>query len=147
MDFHVKLYEKSPVKRAFLDEISRKLSINVEVNGNIYNHLRDSWCASTSGRTVKRNQTDRKSSQAPFMRRVLPCTTTTHPTLQFRPCFLRSRYCSRAMRLVPPSAHGMSFRLDEGVHMSHCHEVRHASRVLHWIHVLRGRTVSPLFFH
>ena len=38
-DFHVKLYEKSPVKRAFLDEISRKLSINVEVNGNIYNQF------------------------------------------------------------------------------------------------------------
>ena len=38
-DFHVKLYEKSPVKRAFLDEISRKLSINVEVNGNIYNQI------------------------------------------------------------------------------------------------------------
>ena len=26
-DFHVKLYEKSPVKRAFLDYISKKLSI------------------------------------------------------------------------------------------------------------------------
>ena len=38
-NFHVKLYEKSPVKRAFLDEISRKLSINVEVNGNIYNQI------------------------------------------------------------------------------------------------------------
>ena len=38
-DFHVKLYEKSPVKRAFLDEISSKLSINVQVNGNIYNQI------------------------------------------------------------------------------------------------------------
>ena len=29
-DFHVKLYEKSPVKRAFLEQISNKLSINVQ---------------------------------------------------------------------------------------------------------------------
>ena len=36
-DFHVKLYEKSPVKRAFLDQISKKLSINTQVYGNIYN--------------------------------------------------------------------------------------------------------------
>tara|TARA_B100001063_G_scaffold185406_1_gene175167 strand:- start:411 stop:1025 length:615 start_codon:yes stop_codon:yes gene_type:complete len=35
-DFHVKLYEKSPVKRAFLMEISKKLSINVEIYGNVY---------------------------------------------------------------------------------------------------------------
>ena len=35
-DFHVKLYEKSPVKRAFLKEIRSKLSVNVEVKGNIY---------------------------------------------------------------------------------------------------------------
>ena len=36
-DFHVKLYEKSPVKRAFLDQISKKLSINTQIYGNIYN--------------------------------------------------------------------------------------------------------------
>ena len=35
-DFHVKLFEKSPVKRAFLQEISNILSINVEIKGNIY---------------------------------------------------------------------------------------------------------------
>ena len=35
-DFHVKLYEKSPVKRAFLQEISNKLSVKVEIKGNVY---------------------------------------------------------------------------------------------------------------
>ena len=35
-DFHVKLFEKSPVKRAFLNQISEKLSINVEIFGNVY---------------------------------------------------------------------------------------------------------------
>ena len=34
--FHVKLYEKSPVKRAFLKQISDKLSLNVQIFGNIY---------------------------------------------------------------------------------------------------------------
>ena len=41
-DFHVKLYEKSPVKRAFLKEISNKLSIKVEIKGNIYEETLDS---------------------------------------------------------------------------------------------------------
>ena len=41
-DFHVKLYEKSPVKRAFLKEISNKLSIKVEIKGNIYEEIVDS---------------------------------------------------------------------------------------------------------
>ena len=36
-DFHVKLYEKSPVKRAFLRHISDRLSLKIEVCGNIYN--------------------------------------------------------------------------------------------------------------
>jgi 16S rRNA (guanine527-N7)-methyltransferase len=40
-DFHVKLYEKSPVKRAFLESISKKLSINVEILGNIYEDFVD----------------------------------------------------------------------------------------------------------
>ncbi|MDC0477375.1 16S rRNA (guanine(527)-N(7))-methyltransferase RsmG [Pelagibacteraceae bacterium] len=40
--FHVKLYEKSPVKRAFLKEISNKLSINVEIKGNIYEEIVES---------------------------------------------------------------------------------------------------------
>jgi 16S rRNA (guanine527-N7)-methyltransferase len=37
--FHVKLYEKSPVKRAFLENIISKLSINVSVFGNIYDEV------------------------------------------------------------------------------------------------------------
>ena len=41
-DFHVKLYEKSPVKRAFLVEISKKLSIKMEIYGNIYEEPIDS---------------------------------------------------------------------------------------------------------
>jgi len=35
-DFHVKLYEKSPVKRAFLKEISDRLSLKTEILGNVY---------------------------------------------------------------------------------------------------------------
>jgi len=34
-DFHVKLYEKSPVKRAFLKDISEKLSLKIEIHGNV----------------------------------------------------------------------------------------------------------------
>ena len=41
-DFHVKLYEKSPVKRAFLKKISKKLSINVQIYGNVYEELVES---------------------------------------------------------------------------------------------------------
>ena len=41
-DFHVKLYEKSPVKRAFLKDISNKLSIKVEIFGNVYEDFIDS---------------------------------------------------------------------------------------------------------
>jgi 16S rRNA (guanine527-N7)-methyltransferase len=41
-DFHVKLYEKSPVKRAFLEEISKRLSIKVSIKGNIYEEALDS---------------------------------------------------------------------------------------------------------
>ena len=40
-DFHVKLYEKSPVKRAFLKEISKRLSIRVDVKGDIYDEIVD----------------------------------------------------------------------------------------------------------
>ena len=40
-DFHVKLYEKSPVKRAFLEEISKRLSIRVEIKGDIYDEIVD----------------------------------------------------------------------------------------------------------
>ena len=40
-NFHVKLYEKSPVKRAFLMDISKKLSINVEICGNVYQDFID----------------------------------------------------------------------------------------------------------
>ena len=40
-DFHVKLYEKSPVKRAFLKDISKKLSINVEIFSDVYQDFVD----------------------------------------------------------------------------------------------------------
>tara|TARA_X000001036_G_scaffold398194_1_gene400909 strand:+ start:99 stop:713 length:615 start_codon:yes stop_codon:yes gene_type:complete len=40
-DFHVKLYEKSPVKRDFLEEISKRLSIKVEIKGNVYKEIVD----------------------------------------------------------------------------------------------------------
>lgn len=40
--FHVKLFEKSSVKRAFLKDIQRKLSINVKIFGNIYDEFNDS---------------------------------------------------------------------------------------------------------
>ena len=40
-DFHVKLYEKSPVKRAFLMDISKKLSINVEILSDVYQDFID----------------------------------------------------------------------------------------------------------
>jgi len=39
--FHVKLYEKSPVKRAFLKSLSDKLSIKVEILGNVYENCID----------------------------------------------------------------------------------------------------------
>ena len=35
-NFHVKLYDKSPVKRAFLEKISKILPIEVAIKGNIY---------------------------------------------------------------------------------------------------------------
>ena len=37
----MKLFEKSTVKRAFLNEISNKLSIKVEIKGNIYEEIVD----------------------------------------------------------------------------------------------------------
>ena len=37
-DFHVKLYEKSPVKRAFLRDISDRLTLKIEILGNIYDY-------------------------------------------------------------------------------------------------------------
>ena len=40
-DFEVKLYEKSPVKRTFLEEISKRLSIKVEIKGNVYEEIVD----------------------------------------------------------------------------------------------------------
>ena len=41
-NFHVKLYEKSPVKRAFLRNICDKLSLKVEILGNVYANSIDS---------------------------------------------------------------------------------------------------------
>ena len=40
-DFHVKLYEKSPVKRAFLKNMSDILSLKIEIHGNVYEHSID----------------------------------------------------------------------------------------------------------
>ena len=40
-NFHVKLYEKSPVKRAFLKSIRDRLSLKIEVFGNVYDHSID----------------------------------------------------------------------------------------------------------
>ena len=40
-NFHVKLYEKSPVKRDFLNDVRKKLSINAEILGNVYEHFTD----------------------------------------------------------------------------------------------------------
>ena len=41
-NFHVKLYEKSPVKRAFLKQMISKLSINAYVYGNIFDEIIES---------------------------------------------------------------------------------------------------------
>ena len=41
-NFHVKLYEKSPVKRAFLKDVSDRLSLKIEICGNIYDAEIDS---------------------------------------------------------------------------------------------------------
>ena len=41
-DFHVKLYEKSPVKRAFLKDMSEILSLKIEIYGNVYENSIDS---------------------------------------------------------------------------------------------------------
>ena len=40
-DFHVKLYEKSPVKRVFLRDISDRLKLNIEIHGNVYENSID----------------------------------------------------------------------------------------------------------
>ena len=37
----MKLYEKSPVKRAFLQNISKILSIKVEIKGNVFEEIID----------------------------------------------------------------------------------------------------------
>ena len=36
--FHVKLFEKSPVKRAFLTNVSNRLSLKIQILGNVYDH-------------------------------------------------------------------------------------------------------------
>ena len=41
-DFHVKLYEKSPVKKAFLKNISDRLSLKIGIFGNVYEEPIDS---------------------------------------------------------------------------------------------------------
>ena len=42
LDFHVKLYEKSPVKLAFLEKIITELELNVQIFDNIYDNNIDS---------------------------------------------------------------------------------------------------------
>ena len=42
VDFHVKLYEKSPVKRSFLKKIVKELNINATVLTNIHDEIIDS---------------------------------------------------------------------------------------------------------
>ena len=37
-DFHVKLFEKSPVKRAFLRDVSDILSLKIDILGNVYDY-------------------------------------------------------------------------------------------------------------
>ena len=41
-NFHVKLYEKSPVKRDFLRKVAEKLNLSITVLGNIYDEKLDS---------------------------------------------------------------------------------------------------------
>ena len=41
-DFHVKLYEKSPVKRSFLNAIIKELDVNAKILNNIYDEGIDS---------------------------------------------------------------------------------------------------------
>ena len=41
-DFHVKLYEKSPVKRRFLKDVIKKLDLNAEVLGDVKKEVLDS---------------------------------------------------------------------------------------------------------
>ena len=41
-DFHVKLYEKSPVKRRFLTSVIKELSLNAEVLGDVRDEVIDS---------------------------------------------------------------------------------------------------------
>ena len=36
-EFHVKLYEKSPVKREFLSKVKKKINIDAEIKENVYN--------------------------------------------------------------------------------------------------------------
>jgi 16S rRNA (guanine527-N7)-methyltransferase len=40
-DFHVKLYEKSPVKRQFLNKVVDELDIKATIKSNIYDHILD----------------------------------------------------------------------------------------------------------
>ena len=40
-NFHVKLYEKSPVKRAFLDQVKEMLNLKYQVLGDVYNENLD----------------------------------------------------------------------------------------------------------
>jgi 16S rRNA (guanine527-N7)-methyltransferase len=39
--FHVKLYEKSPVKREFLNKVKKEINLNVEISENVFNEKID----------------------------------------------------------------------------------------------------------
>ena len=38
-EFHVKLYEKSPVKRDFLNKVKNQINLNVEIHNNVYDGI------------------------------------------------------------------------------------------------------------
>jgi len=38
-EFHVKLYEKSPIKRDFLNKVKNEINLDVEINDNVYDGI------------------------------------------------------------------------------------------------------------
>ena len=55
LDFHVKLYEKSPVKLAFLEKIIKQLELNVQIFDNIYdNNIESEYIVSRAFKKLDR---------------------------------------------------------------------------------------------
>ena len=55
LDFHVKLYEKSPVKLAFLEKIIKELELNVQIFDNIYdNNIESEYIVSRAFKKLDR---------------------------------------------------------------------------------------------